>query len=239
MAKLYRARTLFRRLPFNTFCRQLLAEAARHLLNPGAAYSYAQTGEDVVIAALLTRKENGYYVDVGCNHPTRMSNTFALYLRGFCGLAIDGNSEFEPLYRRLRPCDVFVHACVADEKKDVDFRVFRDRALSNMTDMRAFNDPNKYAVTRIEKLTTTRLDDILAQHHSPRTFDLLSIDVEGADLSVLRSINLTTYSPELIVLEAHDATAKSLANHDAVQFLALHGYEPKAFIASNILFKRS
>lgn len=59
--------------------------------------SYAQFGEDRVIDNLLGGIQQGFYVDIGCNMPIGCSNTWKLYLRGWGGIAIDGNSASEYL----------------------------------------------------------------------------------------------------------------------------------------------
>jgi hypothetical protein len=77
--------------------------------------SYSQFGEDAVVMAMFRgRCSPGYYVDVGCFHPTKWSNTYAFYLRGWRGLAIDPNPAVGALWSRLRPCDTFLNFGVSD-----------------------------------------------------------------------------------------------------------------------------
>ena len=41
--------------------------------------SYSMEGEDLEILRLSNNSNNGFYVDVGCYHPTHLNNTFLLY----------------------------------------------------------------------------------------------------------------------------------------------------------------
>ena len=50
--------------------------------------SYSQEGEDLVVDRLLNGKRNGFYVEVGCHHPYRYSNTFMFYKKGWRGICI-------------------------------------------------------------------------------------------------------------------------------------------------------
>jgi hypothetical protein len=52
--------------------------------------SYSQYAEDLIIQSYFSRKlKNGRYVDVGCHHPRRGSNTYGLYKKGSSGILID------------------------------------------------------------------------------------------------------------------------------------------------------
>jgi hypothetical protein len=46
------------------------------------------------------------------------------------------------------------------------------------------------------------LDDVLAEAGNPR-LDLVSIDVEGAELAVLRGFNLARHQPAVLLIEDH------------------------------------
>ena len=49
--------------------------------------SFSQEGEDKILSQMLPKK--GTYLDIGCSHPIKGSNTFLLYLFGWSGTCID------------------------------------------------------------------------------------------------------------------------------------------------------
>ncbi len=51
--------------------------------------SYSQAGQDSWVYEMLEHKQGGYYLDLGCNHPTFHSNTYALEQIGWVGLLVD------------------------------------------------------------------------------------------------------------------------------------------------------
>ena len=65
-------------------------------------FAYSQEGEDLVIDRLLKGKRNGFYVEVGCHHPHRFSNTFFFYKRGWRGVCIDPLPGTKDLFGRER-----------------------------------------------------------------------------------------------------------------------------------------
>src|SRR5690554_2751995 len=99
------------RSPFRTAA-IILSALVRLLLGRSLKYSYAVAGEDKVIEGLLKPKitQPGFYVDVGCNHPTLFSNTYGLYRKGWRGVCIDANQELIDLYALYRPKDKAVAA---------------------------------------------------------------------------------------------------------------------------------
>lgn len=76
--------------------------------------SYSQSGEDVVVDAILNRKKSGYYIDIGAYHPKVFSNTYMFYKRGWRGICVDANPTLGWMYKLVRPRDVFVNCGIAD-----------------------------------------------------------------------------------------------------------------------------
>jgi hypothetical protein len=46
------------------------------------------------------------YLDIGAHHPTRLSNTYLFYKRGFQGVVVEPDPELMGAIRRVRPRDV-------------------------------------------------------------------------------------------------------------------------------------
>jgi Methyltransferase FkbM domain len=231
--------SLRRQLPWAQFARHLSAEAPRRIFNGFSVSSYAQTGEDLLIAALLSWPKQGYYVDVGCHHPIKLSNTYLLYLRGLSGLAIDANGEYGPVFSRHRPRDTFVPACVGEEGGFVEFKIFKDRALSSISGQTVAGlAEQQYQLERKEQVPLKSLNEIFDAHRVPVDFTVLSIDVEAHDFSALRSLDLTKYHPRLIVIELHGADPGALGDHPVAQHCAGYGYKAVAYQKSNAFFLR-
>ena len=216
-----RLQTLFRQLRPIYFARVAVFEGTRRAVLHYATPSFAQSGEDIVIDNLLGHKSFGFYVDVGCNHPIQMSNTYRFYLRGWRGIAIDVNVEFAKPFARMRPRDLFVDACISDSGSDVDFKIYKSRALSSITGTKFYDNPDHYGLERVERLQTKSLNEILQAHSAPEKFELLSIDVEGHDFEVLRSIDLNRYQPEVILVEVNgkDISVNAIGDSEVVSTL--------------------
>jgi hypothetical protein len=79
---------------------------------------------------------------------------------------------------------------------------------------------------RGERVVAARtLDSVLREHLPAGTqIDLLSVDVEGHDLNVLRSLDLDTYRPKLIVVEMHHVDLHRSAENPITRYLQERGF---------------
>lgn len=222
---------------FNGF-RVFLAQRCRKVFDPHNISSYSQTGEDRIVSHLLN-VERGFYVDVGCNHPQRFSNTFEFYKKGWRGINIDANSGLIDEHRRIRREDTSVCAVVSDEERDIVFTEFKDSLISSVSDSHV--DQWK-SVREIKEQRTVRaetLNAILERHQAPHRFDLLSIDVEDHDFEVLSSLDLEKYRPSVIVIEIHGFDIENPDQNDIYVHLKKHGYKMVGFVIANGYFTDS
>ncbi|KHQ50161.1 FkbM family methyltransferase [Mameliella alba] len=236
-----RIRTLKKQQPLPRFLAKTTAEAVRKLLNVNSAFTYTQNAEDILAMSLLEWPTSGFYVDVGCNLPEKRSNTFLFYLRGGHGIGIDANGSFAAAWRAARPGDIFVEfveACIG-QGEDVEFHTFEGHALSNIGGERVEGvSEGQYRLVEKRKVTTVPLQTLLERHGIPRTFDMLSVDVEGYDEVVLDTVDLQVYRPRLIIVEAHQPEMLDLAGHPVVRRLGKDDYRLVAVQKSNMFFLR-
>jgi hypothetical protein len=72
-----------------------------------------------------------------------------------------------------------------------------------------------------------------------RPIDLLTVDVEGHDLAVLRSLDFGRYRPALIAVELHQPTLTAVRGDPLFRFLVDRGYDIVNWTGLTILFKRN
>jgi FkbM family methyltransferase len=143
------------------------------------------------------RRPAGVFVEVGANHPTRMSQTGFLEARGWSGVLVEPHPELCTLLREWRPRSQTFQVAVASPAMvgETDLLLGVSDLHSTLTPVRG--DPLSGARLRVPVRT---LDAVLAEAGVER-IDFLSIDVEGAELEVLLGLTLEKYFPQLILLE--------------------------------------
>lgn len=232
---LSRLNTLFRQFGPLAGAGYLIAEGARKLVDPNSGLSYAQSGEDRFITAILGQR-SGFYVDVGCNHPIQHSNTFALYKSGWTGLVVDANPDLIALHRSRRRRDKQVCAVVSSIDGEVEFTEFDDTNLSSLDPEHVRYWKATRPVKRVRKAAAVQLTTLLEQHGAPSRFDLLSVDVERHDLEVLRSLDFERYRPELIVVEMRKLDLAEVESNPIYQLLTGTGYGLIGYAINNGYF---
>jgi len=190
---------------------------------------YSQDGQDLYLASLLfsaitkSPDKDSWIVDVGCNHPINFSNSF--FFEKFFNtkvLAIDPIKEFSSLWEDKRSNAIFCSSAVGDYVGTTTLNIPVTCVEDNMF---SFVDQgvNKRSDINFEKriVKITRLKDLFVKHKIKEII-LLSIDVEGFELSALRGINFDDVLIRCIVLENN---SKHLyGSHDIRKFLIERNY---------------
>jgi FkbM family methyltransferase len=196
-------------------------------------HSFAQEGEDLILAEIFLGKRGGFFVDVGAHHPRRFSNTYHLYkFKGWRGINIDATPGCMKAFRRARPDDINIECAVSDQPQTLQFFVFNEPALNTFDPVLA-KDRDGFAHYRLEKrieIQTATLASLLDRHlPAGQSIDLLSVDVEGLDLQVLQSNDWSRYQPAVVLAE-DTATGcwDAIGSSPITLLLKQQGYQPIA-----------
>tara|TARA_B110000967_G_C18754346_1_gene494533 strand:- start:255 stop:962 length:708 start_codon:yes stop_codon:yes gene_type:complete len=163
--------------------------------------SYAMDGEDIAIQKYVKHTNNGFYVDIGSHHPLQRSNTYLLYQTGWHGINVDINDFTLDLFNHLRPDDINIQSAISDYNGDIDFYYQKNFSQLNTTDINwaKENFRNNFQTKKIKCQTFNNLLD--QTKYKNQKINFLNIDVEGAEMKVLKSLNFNKYNPEVICIE--------------------------------------
>lgn len=220
----------------------------RRLATPSKR-SFAANGEDLLVLGWLRHYgcdlSRIRYVDIGANDPVFLSNTFMLYEAGASGVLVEPDPELAARLRAKRPRDIVVNAGVAfDERRSAT--LFRLTASGFNTFSRAQADfvvessrnwgPNdRQEIIGEITVPLIPINEIIAGHTEAPA--LVSIDTEGCDLSILRTLDLGLLSRDLQI--PHFICAEASASlADFEQILVPAGFELAARTPDNWIFRR-
>jgi FkbM family methyltransferase len=213
----------------------------RHLVNPKRRTSWSQYAEDLVLMDVLgvtRRGPAGTYVDIGCNHPKRLSNTYALYRAGWHGIAIDLNPELCRLFGLARPRDRVVCAALGERRERRTVFRFASSELSTFDPewAKRFVSEGQRLIGQHEVDVRT-LDDVLREHGEALggRIDLLAIDAEGADLPILKGLDWRSIRPSTIILEV--PAELELPKGGAPDLLEGEGYRLRARLYNSAIWQ--
>lgn len=168
---------------------------------------HSQFGQDRAVQELFPPGYKGTYVDVGASDGLFISNTAHLEDSGWRGLCVEADPvEYEALTRN-RSCAMVNVAC-ANTTEPMDWQVIPVRGWSGLKELH--HELNEADISRLEaagqvetiKVACRPLQDIL-EEYGITVIDYLSLDVEGAELSVLESIDWGRTRIKVATVEAN------------------------------------
>ena len=159
--------------------------------------------EEQSVVADYFRGRIGLFVEVGAYQPIEYSQTYHLEQLGWSGILIEPLEDHAQALRANRRARVFDVACGAPENHGIMMPMYVSGGLSTFRTTR--NRSLLSSETKLIKMVT--LDSILSLAGIEK-IDLLSIDVEGLEVQVLRGFDMRRFKPRLVLLEdmAHDFT---------------------------------
>ena len=163
--------------------------------------SYSYGGIDSLILNIFKNQKKGFYLDIGCGHPIKNNNTYLLNKKGWSGMNIDLDKDNIDLFNSYRKNDVNLSIAVSDKEGETDLFFYHSKsALNTISKQNA--DFQKADVSAIKKIKTQTINNIIENSsYKDEKIDFLSIDVEGSELEVLKSIDFS-FPIFCIIIEA-------------------------------------
>ena len=168
-------------------------------LNPKITF-YSQCHEDEFMLRYLPER-NGTYIDVGAGQPVRGSNSYYFYKKGWTGHLFEPIQSNINLIKIFRRRDAKYRKLIGETNTKTTFYEFIPTEYSTTVKNVANNlvkEGKKLKSTY--ELESIRLSDSDIELN-PTQPTFLSIDVEGADLEVLNSIDWTKIKPRVVCIE--------------------------------------
>ncbi len=170
--------------------------------------TYCSHFEDAKLLELFNRAKiyKGFYVDIGANDGVTGSNSLLLEESGWNGLLVEPNPCLHSVLNEKRK-GILVPYLISKTDGEVEFnKVEGPENLHGLSRIDGDENFEKHVekhggrVVKL-KLPCKPLTQILDDNQVDKKFDFLSIDVEGHELDVLKTLNFDKYSPKVIMLE--------------------------------------
>jgi FkbM family methyltransferase len=222
--------------------RQLAAESGAGTAAPERV-SYAQSGEDLIIDFIFNALGVGAptYLDIGAHHPTYLSNTHYFHLRGGRGVNVEPDPDLFAAFGKQRPMDTNLNCAISlDDDGEADFFCMDPPTLNTLSqaEARAYEATGRHPVRAVVRVPTLTINSLLQRHFADRAPDLLSVDIEGLDEQVVRSVDLTRYRPLVICVEtlSYSVDRTEVKLHGIADHLLANGYMQYADTYINSIF---
>jgi FkbM family methyltransferase len=178
----------------------------------------AASFEDLICYLYFDQKKNGFYVDIGAHDGITFSNTFVFEQIGWEGICIEPDPVIFSMLDRNRKCIKYNVAIAKESDAEIRFAsisgwggggdgsphypasmlgVLESNMLPHVKHLVQENRGKiEYIAVKIKTFS-----DIMKNHSEITYIDLLSLDVEGAEIDVLDTIDFSKYRFGLLCIE--------------------------------------
>ena len=167
--------------------------------------TYSQHKEDLFNNHYFKDRNDGFYLDVGCYHPIKYSNTALLYNRGWKGINIDMNQTSIDLFNILRKRDKNICAAISNtSKKTIQYFDHLFSPINTLDKNFSSIASKKFSFRKHTEKTiqTYKFNQIIQKYNiNIKQIDFINIDVEAHDLEVLEGIDLSIFNAKIICVE--------------------------------------
>jgi len=200
---------ILRHLPFH---KKLTALTFHHYMHKGSFKNLVFVGGDyldLIVLLYFQKKRNGFYVDIGANEGISGSNTYILEQSGWHGVCVEPQPAIFKQLQKNRTCEVYNAAVSNTVKEAVDFTLIpKSNMRSGISETHAEQEKEwikqARAKTKTIQVKTITFNEIMSNHSDISHIDFLSIDTEGHEMTILKSIDFEKYRFGLIAIENNE-----------------------------------
>jgi FkbM family methyltransferase len=203
--------------------------------------TYAQCGEDQVVYFILeylnVRKRD--YLDVGAWAPILNNNTYLFYRLGYRGVLIEPNVGLCKKLREVRPGDRVLEAGIGVTSiREADYYVMTKSSWNTFSkeeaERQVMVSNGTVAIREVIKVPLLDINQVMADHFK-RAPAFLSVDTQGLELAILKSIDYGRFRPEVICAETL-VTGTNKTYPQTAAFMEAQGYVVRGMTFVNTIF---
>lgn len=171
---------------------------------------YSEDGQDKLVYKKFFRakKNPGFFVDIGAHAGVIHSNTYFFEKQlGWHGICFEPNPELYISLVKNRTC-ITIEAAVAPETGPQLFVKHPCNWVSGLNNYYALPHREKWSIDQIINADQNNLIQVMCYNlneildkYGIKQIDFLSIDVEGAELAIIKSIDYERVFVDVIVVE--------------------------------------
>jgi FkbM family methyltransferase len=205
--------------------------------------SFSQLGEDQILNFLFQSLniKKPTYLDIGANHPVLGNNTYFFYHRGSKGICVEPEPHLFDIIKRIRKRDICLNIGIGvNDNKAANFFIFPKKYSGWNTFSKEEAEYRKlsgHPYERVIQMPLKNINDILIENFSIVP-DFISIDVEGLDFEIIKSLDFEKFQPKVLLVETirFGESVKAAKQQPLIDFICNKGYFVYADTGVNTIF---
>lgn len=178
-------------------------------------FSNPPSVEQMLVRQYFGSSSDGFFVDVGANHPTVDSQSRHLEQLGWNGLLIEPLPAYCDMLRAERRGIVVQCACSSPENHGKKLSLISAGVHSTLNASPIALGAQSCEIIEVECRT---LDSVLEEQGVEPGFEFISIDIEGHEMEMFEGFDLKRWKPRLVLLEDH------VVGHEKHNHMVSKGY---------------
>ena len=156
---------------------------------------YSQNGEDGIIEFIFTQigTTNKFSVEFGVGNGFECNTVYLLEKKGWKGLMMDYGADQDIQWKGV------MKKAWYNRKLGLMDNIRKDLAFLKKIISRTKRSRRFHLDIKSEKVTAENIQNLFQKYNVPKSFDLLSIDIDYNDYWVWKAI--TDYSPRVVIIE--------------------------------------
>lgn len=201
---------------------------------------YSQNNEQQIIETHFGN-HIGSFIDIGANDGTTISNTYALYLKGWKGVNVEASPKAFERLSANQPDSLSINcAAGASDGKIIlqesgqllgkgDVALVSSTVKEENDRWASLNMP--FTLVEVDLRSWKSICEVIAQSGRELKFDLFCIDIEGMELDVLPQVDFNSLGTSMVVIEWN---GKNIDKFDAI--MKPQGFRLHASNAENLIY---
>lgn len=162
--------------------------------------THSQLNQDNFCLEYLQNKKNGYFVDIGAFDGIDLSNTYKLEKEyGWKGICVEPIKERYYQLIENRKNSICVNTCIYNKIGEIEFNECIGENEMNSGIVEEYKRNEK--IQNIIKMDCITFTKLLDDANAPNVIDFLSLDTEGSELEILKSLDHNKYKFKYITIE--------------------------------------
>ena len=192
--------------------------------------SYSQCGEDLIVQYVFNLRGVNLpsYIDIGANDPCFISNTALFYKKGCRGINIEANPYLIDKFHKYRPDDLNLNVGIGPKVDNLDFYIMNDPTLSSFSkdECDTYISTGKYLIVEKKQISLITIKEVINIYCNGIFPDFMSLDAEGMDFEILKTIDFEKSVPKIICVEAaeYSPIGAGKRRYELIDFLVKKGY---------------
>ena len=172
--------------------------------------SKSQLGQDIFVVANSDNKKENFFIEFGATDGVTISNTYLLEKElSWKGILVEPASIWHQNLEKNRSCIIDKRCIYYKSGEKISFLVVQNNqkaepGLSSLEEYAANGDwasNLRLKNSKKEFVETITLDDLLDFYDAPKLIDYMSIDTEGSEFDILKSLDFKKRKIKIITVE--------------------------------------